>query len=147
MSTLEERFDYIGKYEEIDCFDVEHALERFHKRFPDLDENIFHKVLKEGMEKIKRVFKLKYNHYMIVSFKTNVKIQIEIRKDRHNSKTIGAIATVLHRSEQPKNAKNDQDVYVENIMKDFDNNPSEYTRYDGLGVDVTNYNIITVEVD
>ncbi len=147
MNTLEERFDVLGEFEGIACFDTEHAVEQFHNRFPKLSINTFYEVLSDGMEKIKRVFKLKYNHYMIVSFKTNVKIQIEIRKDRYTPKTIGAIATVLHRSEQPKNIHNDQEVYIEQIINEFGNKSSEYTMEDSLGIDITNYNFITVEVD
>lgn len=147
MKKLEERFNTLGEFEGVACFDAEHALEQFHSRFPKLNINIFYEVLSDGIEKIKRVFKLKYNYYMIVSFKTNMKIQVEIRKDRYTSATIGVIATVLHRAEHSINTHNDQEVYVEQIINEFGNKPSEYTMQDDLGIDITNYNIITVEVD
>jgi len=119
VDTLQENLVNIGNYNGIECFDSFHAMSQFESRFPNLTKNNFDKVLNDGIKKIFRVFHGELQNYSIESSSTNIKIPLDLKRNRYNhSEIIGLIATTLNRLDHPYNTHEDQSVFVEKTKEE-----------------------------
>jgi len=112
---LQENFKLLFKHNNIEIYDVEHAIGRLHERFPELKNIIFYKLISKGLDKL-NIDNLKSyaENYVFINKKYDLKVPIEIRPDRHNkNKLIAVITTVLKNSEHEHNLKNEIEIIVE----------------------------------
>lgn len=116
---LKETKIFLGIFNNVKCYDTYHAINQFHIRHPNLFRADYNKVLKDGIEKIFRVFDSELQNYSIESSSTDIKIPLDLKRNIHNHQEIvGLTATTLHRTEHPKNTHGEQRVFVENSLEE-----------------------------
>lgn len=118
-SQLKEFSKKLFNYKGRNIFDVNHSIERFHERFPDLSLLDWEKVCKDGINVILDVFRDSAGKYIIVSNSTNIAIQMEWRKDikSNDKKNHGFTATTLDYRIQKREIQGDRKLFVEKIKK------------------------------
>lgn len=128
-SVLKERWEKIFQYKNLPIYDAFHVPERLAQRHSRITMQTFFKKLEKGLRKIEKQYSLDYNTYMIISYRTNLKIQLEIRPDRkHDEKAVGVVSTVLDAKKHPFNKYDDIEVYIEQSIQKGIVNPYELDR-------------------
>lgn len=115
-------FEFVKKvfsYKNRNVFDINHSIERFHERFPNLKDEEWKRILTDGIDKILDVFKDSSNKYLIISKSKNVAIQLDWRKDKHSKDNFnhGFSATTLDAEIHKRELQNDKKIFVEEIKK------------------------------
>ena len=79
-----------------------------------------YKVLNNGIKKINTNHGGQKDNYTIISSSTDIKIPLNKTEDNQSQgRIIGKIPTVLHYRNHPRNLRNDQEVFVEDIIGEF----------------------------
>ena len=121
--NMKEHFKLIVDIKGFKVYDVEHAVVRFKERYPNLPESALINTITKGVTKIfkKSGFGV-IGNFLIVSYKYDLRIPLEIRKDKYDdTEFIGAVATVLDPT-QVRNLRNEVEVMVEsnqNVYQKF----------------------------
>lgn len=118
MIVLDERFDFIGKYNGIMIYDTKHAIQEFRIHYPHLSLTDYKRILKDGVEEIVSEYDTALDNYMIQSISLKVKIPIEIRPDRNTREISGYVPTTLGEHEII-NLRNEIVIFVENNKKNM----------------------------
>lgn len=115
---LQEYFKIVLNYRGHFVADIEHSVERFKERMPDLSYFIYEKLLKKSINWIYNTHRESTeDRYIFRSKKYGFGIQLEWRKDRKSGMLQGFTATTLSNDEMHYFTKKDKEVFVENIKK------------------------------
>lgn len=124
MQRYQKKFQEYSKqihtYKNRNVFDTNHAIKRFHERFPELKLKDYYQVLENGIDIILDIMKDSEGKYIIISKSKKIGIQLNWRKDNKSSDNLnhGFTATTLHRDDNTKVFKKDTKLFVERIKAD-----------------------------
>ncbi len=115
---FKERFEYIFTYNNIDIYDINHAIDRFLERHTNLVFNDVMIVIRRGLRKIDFDYNNDAENYMIISRSTNLKIPLELTYHKQTNELIAVIPTILDKSIHKYNTKDDIEVLTEKSRKE-----------------------------
>jgi hypothetical protein len=100
-------------------FDIEHSMDRFHERFPDLSDEDWNRIMQKGIDFVLDLFKDSIGKYIFVSKKNDVAIQVDWRIDNKSNNNLNHAftSTTLEYSVHKNMLRADTKLFVEEIKK------------------------------
>ena len=123
-SVLKERWEKIYQYKSLSVYDSCHVPERLAERHDNLTYERFLKYLEKGLRKIDKKYDLEFNQYMIISYRTDLKIQLDLRPDRGDRHPVAVVATILDAKKNPFNKHDEIEIYVEKAIRTHSLDPA-----------------------
>ena len=117
--SLKEYSKLIYFYRGHEVFDVEHSVERFRERFPELSIRDYNKALEEGINIILDILKDSSGKYFLESKSKHFAIQFDWSQDKKKQNKIncGKTATTLDARIHKKELQKDRRLFVEDFKK------------------------------
>jgi len=115
---FKERFEYIFTYNDIDIYDINHAIDRFLERHKDLNFNDVLITIRRGLSRIDFDYNNTAENYMIISRSTNLKIPLELTYHKQTDELIAVIPTVLDKSIHKHNTRDDIEILTEKSKRE-----------------------------